>query len=378
MVLDRKPDNFFAETEQVAFCPPNIVPGIDFSNDPLLQGRLFSYLDTQLSRLGSPNFHQIPINAPKCPFANHAARRAHADAGSPRAASPTSRTRWRRRLGRARRRGRASARFAAIGDGREGPRPRRELRRPLQPGAAVLPQPDADRAGAHGLGAGVRAVEGRARAHPRGDGRPPAPHRRGPGPARRRRAWRWTRCPRRRRRPRPVRIWPPSPALQIIGKMKDTLEGRAGRHPVHRRLGRRDRRGAAQGRDRGRRDGEDRRAQGRRRDAADGKLLAADGQLAGTPSVLFDAVAIVLSDEGARALPTRARRSTSSRDAFGHLKAIAIDAGGQALLTAPASSRTPAWSLRTDARRSSPPPDAPVGPRAEGAHPGLSRARSLA
>src|SRR5512141_1372476 len=70
MVLDRWPDNFFAETEQVAYCPGNVVPGIDFSNDPLLQGRLFSYLDTQLSRLGSPNFQQIPINAPKCPFSN--------------------------------------------------------------------------------------------------------------------------------------------------------------------------------------------------------------------------------------------------------------------------------------------------------------------
>lgn len=70
MVLDRNPDNFFAETEQVAFCPSHIVPGIDFSDDPLLQGRLFSYLDTQLSRLGSPNFHQLPINQPKCPFAN--------------------------------------------------------------------------------------------------------------------------------------------------------------------------------------------------------------------------------------------------------------------------------------------------------------------
>ncbi|HEY6764175.1 MAG TPA: catalase [Candidatus Sulfotelmatobacter sp.] len=70
MVLDRNPDNFFAETEQVAFCPSHIVPGIDFSEDPLLQGRLFSYLDTQLSRLGGPNFHQLPINAPKCPFAN--------------------------------------------------------------------------------------------------------------------------------------------------------------------------------------------------------------------------------------------------------------------------------------------------------------------
>ncbi|MEG3155100.1 catalase [Sphingomonas sp. RB1R13] len=70
MVLDRNVDNFFAETEQVAFLPTNVVPGIDFTNDPLLQGRLFSYLDTQKSRLGTTNFHQIPINAPKCPFAN--------------------------------------------------------------------------------------------------------------------------------------------------------------------------------------------------------------------------------------------------------------------------------------------------------------------
>jgi catalase len=70
MVLDRNPDNFFAETEQIAFCPANVVPGIDFSNDPLLQGRLFSYLDTQLIRLGGPNFNQIPINQPKCPWHN--------------------------------------------------------------------------------------------------------------------------------------------------------------------------------------------------------------------------------------------------------------------------------------------------------------------
>ena len=63
MVLDRNPDNFFAETEQVAFCTAHVVPGIDFSNDPLLQGRNHSYLDTQLSRLGGANFHEIPINA---------------------------------------------------------------------------------------------------------------------------------------------------------------------------------------------------------------------------------------------------------------------------------------------------------------------------
>ncbi len=71
MTLNRNVDNFFAETEQVAFHPGHIVPGIDFSNDPLLQGRLFSYTDTQLLRLGGPNFHQIPINQPVCPFSNN-------------------------------------------------------------------------------------------------------------------------------------------------------------------------------------------------------------------------------------------------------------------------------------------------------------------
>ncbi|POP44437.1 catalase HPII [Superficieibacter electus] len=70
MVLNRNPDNFFAENEQAAFHPGHIVPGIDFSNDPLLQGRLFSYTDTQISRLGGPNFHEIPINRPTCPYHN--------------------------------------------------------------------------------------------------------------------------------------------------------------------------------------------------------------------------------------------------------------------------------------------------------------------
>lgn len=70
MVLNRNPDNFFAENEQAAFHPGHIVPGIDFTNDPLLQGRLFSYTDTQISRLGGPNFHEIPINRPTCPYHN--------------------------------------------------------------------------------------------------------------------------------------------------------------------------------------------------------------------------------------------------------------------------------------------------------------------
>lgn len=71
MVLNKNPDNFFAETEQVAFHPGHVVPGIDFTNDPLLQGRLFSYTDTQLSRLGSPNFHEIPINRTVAPMHNN-------------------------------------------------------------------------------------------------------------------------------------------------------------------------------------------------------------------------------------------------------------------------------------------------------------------
>ncbi len=71
MVLDRNPDNFFAETEQVAFCTAHIVPGIDFSNDPLLAGRIHSYVDTQISRLGGANFHEIPINSPLAPVNNN-------------------------------------------------------------------------------------------------------------------------------------------------------------------------------------------------------------------------------------------------------------------------------------------------------------------
>jgi catalase len=71
MVLNRNPDNFFAETEQVAFCTAHVVPGIDFSNDPLLHGRIHSYLDTQITRLGGPNFHEIPINAPVVPVHNN-------------------------------------------------------------------------------------------------------------------------------------------------------------------------------------------------------------------------------------------------------------------------------------------------------------------
>ena len=94
MVLDRNPDNFFAETEQVAFCTAHIVPGIDFSNDPLLAGRIHSYVDTQISRLGGPNFHEIPINCADRAGPQQPARR-HAPAGDSRVVAwRTSRTRW--------------------------------------------------------------------------------------------------------------------------------------------------------------------------------------------------------------------------------------------------------------------------------------------
>ena len=79
MTLDRNPQNFFAETEQVAFCVQNVVPGIDFTNDPLMQVRLFSYLDTQLTRLGGPNFAEIPINRPISPVHNHQQDGLHRD-----------------------------------------------------------------------------------------------------------------------------------------------------------------------------------------------------------------------------------------------------------------------------------------------------------
>ena len=96
LVLDRVVDNFFAETEQVAFCTQNVVAGIDFTDDPLLQGRNFSYLDTQLKRLGSPNFTYLPVDPPKCPFA-HFQQDGHIAMPTRPAAPTTSPTRGRPR-----------------------------------------------------------------------------------------------------------------------------------------------------------------------------------------------------------------------------------------------------------------------------------------
>ncbi len=331
MVLDRWPDNFFAETEQVAFCPSHLVPGIDFSEDPLLQGRLFSYLDTQLSRLGSPNFHQLPINAPKCPFANQQ-RDGHMQMQvptgrvnyEPSSLDPTS--------ARETPRGFRSA-SATSGDGTKTriraesfadhySQARQFFRSQTVPEQAHIASALVFELSKVGTAHVREAVVGHLR-HVDGDlakrvanglgmaALPPAPD---------------TAV-----KPKDM---PLSPALQIIGKMKDTLDGRSVGILIA--------------------DGSDAATIKALRKAvedagatvkivaprlggaklSDGKMLAADGQLAGTPSVIFDAVALVLSDTGGKQLSQEAAAVDFVRDAFGHLKAIAADAGAQAVLKA--------------------------------------------
>jgi catalase len=329
MVLDRWPSNFFAETEQVAYCPANIVPGIDFSNDPLLQGRLFSYLDTQLSRLGSPNFHQIPINAPKCPFGNHQ-RDGHMQMSQPVgrvAYEPNSLCEYSPREEPVK-----GFHSAALSETGEKSRIRAESfadhysqARQFYISQSVYEQAHIASALVFELSkvehlhireamvGHLRHIEedlaGRVAAGLGFDKMPDAPV-----------------------AAAPVREMEPSLALQIIGNMKGTLKGRAIGILVA--------------------DGSDGAVVEKMKKAAtdagatvkivapkvggaklaDGSVLVADGQLAGTPSVLFDAVAVVLSDEGAKALSMESAAIDFVRDAFGHLKAIAIDKGGQALL----------------------------------------------
>src|SRR5688572_26173378 len=329
MVLDRWPDNFFAETEQVAYCPANIVPGIDFSDDPLLQGRLFSYLDTQLIRLGGPNFHQIPVNAPKCPFANlqrdgHMQMqiprgRVNYDPSSLQQDSPRETVRGFRSAAEPAEEG-TKGRIRAESFADHYTQPRLFYRSQSAPEQAHLASAlvfelskvetahvreamvghlrhiDADLAKRVADGLGMEGV-------------PPAP---------------------------PAAVKPqdmsPSPALQIIGKMKATLEGRAVGILVH--------------------DGSDAGTVRALRKAiegagatvkivalklggatlSDGKRLPADGQLAGTPSIVFDAVALVLSAAGGARLAKEAPAVDFVRDAFGHLKAIASDDGAKAVI----------------------------------------------
>ena len=329
MVLNRWPNNFFAETEQVAFCPSHIVPGIDFSNDPLLQGRLFSYLDTQLSRLGSANFHQIPVNAPKCPFANHQRD------GHMQMAQPTGRVAYEpNSLAPLSPRESPMQGFVSAQVEEDGVKGRiraesfadhysqaRQFFRSQSPfeqahiaSALVFELSKVEHVHVRAAMVGhlrhidpslaERVANGLALAP-----LPPAP----PAAA-------------------PVKDLPVSPALQLIGKAKDTLEGRAIGILIA--------------------DGSDAALIASLKKAivaagasaklvapkvgkvklSDGSALAADGQLAGTPSILFDAVAIVLSKDGAAALTKEGAAVDFVRDAFGHLKAIAADVGGKILL----------------------------------------------
>ena len=328
MVLDRWPNNFFAETEQVAYCPSHVVPGIDFSNDPLLQGRLLSYHDTQLSRLGSPNFHQIPINAPKCPFSNQQ-RDGHMQMEQPAgrvAYEPNS-------LSENSPRETASGfHSAAVTETGEKSRIRAASFADHYSQARQFYLSQTAYEQAHIASALVFELSKVEHLHVReamvghlrhieedlanrvaaGLGFDKMPD--APVPA------------------APVQELEPSPALQVIGKMKDTVMGRVIGILIA--------------------DGSDGTVIEKIKKAAidagasvkivapkvggaklaDGSMLAADGQLAGTPSVLFDAVAVILSDGGAKALSMESAAIDFVRDAFGHLKAIAVDKGGRAFL----------------------------------------------
>jgi len=329
MVLDRWPNNFFAETEQVAYCPSHVVPGIDFSNDPLLQGRLLSYHDTQLSRLGSPNFHQIPINAPKCPFSNQQ-RDGHMQMAQPAgrvAYEPNSLSKNSPRetpvngfrsasVAETGEKGRLRAASFAdhYSQARQFYLSQTVYEQAHIASALVFELSKVEHVHVREAMVGhLRHIEqdlaNRVAAGLGFDKMPDAPV-----------------------AAASVQELEPSPALQIIGKMKDTLMGRAIGILIT--------------------DGSDgaviKKIKKAATDAgatvkivapkvggaklADGSMLAADGQLAGTPSVLFDAVAVILSDEGAKVLSVENAAIDFVRDAFGHLKAIAADQGGQALL----------------------------------------------
>jgi len=329
MVLDRWPNNFFAETEQVAYCPSHVVPGIDFSNDPLLQGRLFSYHDTQLSRLGSSNFHQIPINAPKCPFSNQQ-RDGHMQMEQPVgrvAYEPNSLS-----VNSPRETPTKGFHSAAISETGQKDRIRAESFADHYSQARQFYLSQTSYEQAHIASALVFELSKVEHLHIREAMVGHLRHIEEDLAKRVAAGLGFASMPDAPIAVVPVQEMRTSPALQIIGKMKNTLKGRAVGILI------------ADGSD-----GESiQKIQKAVVDAgatvkivapkvgsaklADGSLLPIDAQLAGTPSVLFDAVAIILSDEGAKALSMESAAIDFVRDAFGHLKAIAADQGGQTLL----------------------------------------------
>ncbi len=328
MVLDRWPNNFFAETEQVAYCPSHVVPGIDFSNDPLLQGRLFSYLDTQLSRLGSPNFHQIPINAPKCPFANHQ-RDGHMQMSQPVGRVSYEPNSLSKDAPRESPTGFCSAVVNESGDkGRI--RPESFADHYSQARQFFISQTDYEQA--HIASALVFELSKVEHVHIRIAMVAHLLHISTDLANRVAKGLGLDKMPAAPKAAAPVQDLPASSALQTIGNMKDTLNGRCVGILI------------ADGSDAAIiesvkkaviKAGASVKVVGPKIGGAklsDGSMHAVDGQLAGTPSVLFDAVAIVLSSEGAKMLSTEAAAIDFIRDAFGHLKAIAVDDGGQVLL----------------------------------------------
>jgi len=326
MVLDRWPDNFFAETEQVAYCPGNIVPGIDFSNDPLLQGRLFSYIDTQLSRLGSPNFHQIPINAPKCPFGNlqrdghmQTAKQAGRVAYEPNSLSENA----------PRETPTKGFHSANISENGEKGRIRAESFADHYSQARQFYLSQTAYEQAHIASALMFELSKVEHVHVR---EAIVGHLRHIDEDL---AWRVAKGLALEKLPdapevaAPVQELEPLPALQLIGKMKDTLMGRAigiliadgSEGAVIKKIKKAAIDAGAAVKINAPKVGGAK--------FADGSMLPADGQLAGMPSVGFDAVAVILSDEGATALSVESAAIDFVRDAFGHLKAIAVDKGGE-------------------------------------------------
>ncbi len=331
MVLDRWPNNFFAETAQVAYCPSHVVPGIDFSNDPLLQGRLFSYLDTQLSRLGSSNFHQIPVNAPKCPFANQQRD------GHMQMVQPTGRVAYEpNSLSDNSPRETPTKGFhsAAVTESGNKGRIRAESFADHYSQARQFYLSQTTYEQAHIASALVFELSKVGHVHVREAMVGHLQHIEEDLARRVASGLGFDKIPDAPAAAAPVKELASSPALQIIGKMKATLTGRAIGILIA--------------------DGSDGAVIKKIRKAAtdagasvkiiaptvggaklaDGRVLAADGQLAGISSVLFDAVAVILCENGARALSMEGAAIDFVRDAFGHLKAISADKGGQALLKA--------------------------------------------
>lgn len=333
MVLDRNPDNFFAETEQVAFLPTNIVPGIDFSEDPLLQGRLFSYQDTQLSRLGTVNFHQIPINQAKgCPFQNFQ-RDGHMQMAVPKGRAnyePNSLSEA-GEDGGPREDPKGGFRTAPIPVEGEKVRLRAESFADHYSQARLFFRSQTEIEQAHLASAIVFELSKVSIAHVRervlanlqnvdktlaqrvADGlNLPLPKASDPGVA-------------------PIDL-DASPALRIVGKYPDTLKGRKVAILV------------ADGSDGAVVDAVKAAVEGDGGSVfivapkiggaklKDGKTLAADGQLAGSPSVLFDAVAIVLSEDGCAQMLKEGAAVDFTKDAFGHLKAVGHTPEAQPLL----------------------------------------------